>query len=488
MGTLRIMLMTAAAVLTFNAPLRADDPAKLPYQDPEKIEKWYADKLAWNLATTVKDYDKVGKKDPKWDKEARLALELAAKMYGTARPGATLADIYPHVANAIKAGCDDPMILYLYERTVTPKEYPGPEEMLKRQLAAEKALEKSKYNPIRRAYTMCRAAETLRLRLLKIPSEENKKEANRLFELIIPTLGEIREEDQANPFALQLAYDTAIETVWSYKAMLKDSKAGFDKVDEQLAKYPKLASTLWKVRGQFNIIYGWEARGNGTAGTVTDDAGQKFHERLVAARQALEEAWKIDPTDPHTATLMLYVEKGDGGERADMEKWFDRAMKNNPTNATACFAKLDWLDPKWHGSEEEMLEFGKACRDSGTWREGITLVIASTYLRLASTMEAKEQDDFWKSKEVDEDIQKVFNECLKHEPDNIRAHMHYAIYLFKSGHQKESYEHFKLVARNKLVALNPWVPLKQIQSMYDAVTAAMGKKGEDGDNDGKKKE
>jgi hypothetical protein len=44
-----------------------------------------------------------------------------------------------------------------------------------------------------------------------------------------------------------------------------------------------------------------------------------------------------------------------------MELWFDRAMKANGDSRRACWSKLDWLDPKWHGTPEEML-----ARDRGS--------------------------------------------------------------------------------------------------------------------------
>ena len=46
-----------------------------------------------------------------------------------------------------------------------------------------------------------------------------------------------------------------------------------------------------------------------------------------------------------------------------MEEWFRRAMKADPGNYSACSSKLYYLEPKWHGSEEEMLAFG-----ASAWR------------------------------------------------------------------------------------------------------------------------
>ena len=77
-----------------------------------------AERLAWHRATTVEAYDRVGKKDPKWDAAARKVLEafansgastnLAGKDYLKAADEAA--------AEALAAGCKDPLVQYIYDR------------------------------------------------------------------------------------------------------------------------------------------------------------------------------------------------------------------------------------------------------------------------------------------------------------------------------------------------------------------------------------
>ena len=44
---------------------------------------------------------------------------------------------------------------------------------------------------------------------------------------------------------------------------------------------------------------------------------------------------------------------------------------------------MDWLDPKWHGSVEEMLAFGRACAATKNWQADITLVAVDAHGRAA---------------------------------------------------------------------------------------------------------
>src|SRR4030095_8287383 len=77
-------------------------------------------RFRWNLKTLVGDYDRVGTRDPKWDNEARAALEGFARI--RANPSADLTflvrDVSNSVAKAVSAGCTDPMVTYVHARYV----------------------------------------------------------------------------------------------------------------------------------------------------------------------------------------------------------------------------------------------------------------------------------------------------------------------------------------------------------------------------------
>jgi hypothetical protein len=67
----------------------------------------------------------------------------------------------------------------------------------------------------------------------------------------------------------------------------------------------------------------------------------------------------------------------------------DRPIPQDPEKArqarlesNACRAKQLWLEPKWHGSPEDMLAFGQASRDTRNWQAGITLLLPQTHHRL----------------------------------------------------------------------------------------------------------
>jgi hypothetical protein len=148
---------------------------------------------------------------------------------------------------------------------------------------------------------------------------------------------------------------------------------------------------------------------------------------------------------------MLEIEKGIGGDRATMELWFDRAMKADGDDRTACFSKLDWLDPKWHGSEEEMLAFGRACRDTKNWRTGITLLVADAHRRIACRLGGK-QVEYMSLPTVWADIQPVYDEYLKHHPNDDVARSKFATFCYLGRHYREAQAQYVALGDR----LTPW--------------------------------
>lgn len=55
---------------------------------------------------------------------------------------------------------------------------------------------------------------------------------------------------------------------------------------------------------------------------------------------------------------MIVVCMGSNLKRDEMEKWFARSMTTNPDNDRACERKLNYLNPKWQGTQEEFYGFG----------------------------------------------------------------------------------------------------------------------------------
>ncbi len=75
---MRPMLVIGLYFLVAAQAIAADKP--IP-QDTAQMERRSRELLDWNRRTLQGAYDKFGKRDPRWDKPAREAMDLAARMF-----------------------------------------------------------------------------------------------------------------------------------------------------------------------------------------------------------------------------------------------------------------------------------------------------------------------------------------------------------------------------------------------------------------------
>jgi hypothetical protein len=135
---------------------------------------------------------------------------------------------------------------------------------------------------------------------------------------------------------------------------------------EQLARcYDKPSLPEWARRtllGHTEIQLAWADRGGGWAGTVTEQGWEGFGGYLKKARANLVAAWQLQPDQPMAAAEMIRVIMGGGGEEGDNAwVWFERAVSAQFDYNLAYGHMLYLLRPRWGGSHEAMLAFGKAC-------------------------------------------------------------------------------------------------------------------------------
>jgi hypothetical protein len=452
--TLRASVAATTAAVGAAAPIP---------QDAVAIEKRRRDWLAWNRQTLEGAYDQVGKKDARWDEPARKTMDLAARMFsGGVDPDVTWSDVYTSARAAVDAGCDDPMLSYLFGRSSVGPNDPGKEESIRRARDAARALAGSRYPAVRRAIALqISGSHALSA---SDPGDEVRKEAERDFDAACALLEESAASDGRGEFWEENWLNTLLELTKGYRALGGPAEAAYERVDAGLSRAADAKVLRLLFRGAFWIQYGWEARTNAVAAAVPAGGFEKFGERLAVAREAMNQAWQLRPGLGTAARTLLEIDKGVGGDRATMELWFDRAMKSNGDDRVACRSRLDWLDPKWHGSAEEMLAFGRACRDTKNWRAGITLLVADAHWRIAAALGGTEQVKYMRLPEVWADIEPVYDEYLKHHPRDDVARSKFATLCYLGGHYREAEAQYVALG-DRLTQWSefPHVPLERLK-------------------------
>src|SRR5260221_502116 len=151
---LTITALCCSAIWTDDA--KAATGTNMPDADLDKQIEY---RLKWNLETLLGDYEKHGRRDPKWDGPAKAGLTNFAQsraFFGTPKSKEASARIPAAIKAAVSNGCDDAMIRYLYARSVLSLETHSPKEAQEAYRSAAEALSVSQYAPIRKFYAALR--------------------------------------------------------------------------------------------------------------------------------------------------------------------------------------------------------------------------------------------------------------------------------------------------------------------------------------------
>jgi len=335
---------------------RLDERGELLKVDPgRRAAVWEAHRKALR-ADTVGAFEATPGKDAPWADAARAVLDVQVRMGAefllarqTSEPLVREAGVA--VVAAIRAGCDDPFVRYWHSLNVTQGGAADPAEF---RAAVERFFD-SAYPPTHRLPAVIewlRAARRLRpSHPLRADAAEWEGRFWQLFDAAARVRTLVTDEILIGAARQWQEYRMA------GGAARTDVLAEFDRHIRRADGRDYLRRA---VRGEGLVNLAWDARGGGFADTVPAAAFETFREHLREARGVLQDAADADPDGYTAPTRMLAVCLGLGGDRAEMEDAFRRALHANPDNRTACDLRLEYLHPKWHGSRDGA-DYLRAC-------------------------------------------------------------------------------------------------------------------------------
>jgi len=381
----------------------------------------------------IDEYDRVATKNPAWDDTAHKLLDASAELFADEMSGRDNdSNILSHASALFKAKCDDPLIMFLGLRV-------GMFPTTKKIEAMRTAMLASKYSAFNKFSMLAWIARNAVRDNMK-PGQRNGQSTEFLKQALELLPLELAEEPGI-PSNVVLQQVVGLSSTG--EAARLERSAVWQMIDQTLAKsMPEESVVRLNLKGQFLIQYAWDARGGGWANTVTENGWKLFSERLADADKTLSRCYELYPDDPNAPTSMLTVELGQGQGRQRMEMWFDRAMKADPGNVEACQIKLQYLMPRWHGSIEEQLRFGRQCLAGGQFDSRVPLVVVDVHAMIATPGPwASEvpspyyaQDDVW------QDISAAYEGYLAQVPEAWHSRMRYARYAWLAGKREKSVE------------------------------------------------
>lgn len=347
-----LALLMVSLLAPCHSQPEAYKPAPLPSGPTAYTKKDFRQDLLKSCrALTVDAYQQFGLKNPAWDEGVLKLLEAYCQSRAGEWNGEALRTLGEPL---VKAGCNDPLVLYIVAQVVWEQNRPAEAEPL-----AVRAIEGFKTVPYAKAIAWDAPVTLL-------------KAAHRL--------GKTPEGRAAGDLSLQWLAQAAAEPaqktgnhrlLWQWLDLrLNQSQYGL-RQEAYAALQSQPDADPWfvdMVGGIYYVKEGWKARGEGFADTVTEAGFKILQDNLKQARACFTRAWRLHPEYPEAATAMIEVAKAsDDGGKEEMRKWFDRAVA----------AQLDWVDaygsyewglrPRWLGSVEEMLAFGEECLATGRY-------------------------------------------------------------------------------------------------------------------------
>lgn len=408
-----------------------------------QIANEMSDCNTWIYRNVMEEYEAIGRKNPKWDADVRDGLTAYFTFYIDRRKAFDL------LSRAVdQEGCDDPMVVYYFARLLEtfgdPKKTRACFQNAWRQIQSTQYSAYRQETVILRAFKYIYSAERASMPAGTKFTREFQSFLGRTYdELCLRWPAVVAQQGVPE----QVLRELAIDIIEHEMLGGKDAIALYDHYAAPLKEALPATSTVpLELEGAFYIKYAWDARGGGYANTVTADGWKLFHERLQTARAALEKAWGLNATLATVPQHMLTVGLGQSWSVDQMMVWFDRGMKIDPDGETLCDSMINYLQPKWHGSPQDMIDFGHHCLEMRNWNGSTPFVIVTAHKDLAAM--APDENAYWHYPEVWTDMQAVYLPYIKAEPKNTRVRCHYCYACCRTGHWDAAAAQFALLDEN----------------------------------------
>jgi hypothetical protein len=383
---------------TPGAVISTDRPERLAAFVARGPAAWAADPKAAELARRVAfarrvmltdGYEKGGRRDPQWDRKVRALIDV--QIAAACDDPATTGDSRELRMEALRDLPDPPrqdvLVQYIAGRRFgLAKDAIG--EIANHVGAARACAGQAGYSPYVRALALFRGAACAGLAGRDPRASQFAGEGKAFVAQGMALLPEVFADADIPTEFVALLFEAiglaSIELEGDRRTLLAAAARVADQ--GRVAKAAVMAAT-----GEQFTSYAWDARGGGYASTVSDAQFAEFGRRVGVARAALERAWALDPKDPFVAKSMIVVCMAQSAPREEMEAWYGRATALDPYDPDVVSRKLTYLEPKWLGTVEELVAFGRELLKEGLWETGRPLAAVEAHLRAAVNLGTPER-------------------------------------------------------------------------------------------------
>lgn len=233
------------------------------------------------------------------------------------------------------------------------------------------------------------------------------------------------------------AFETAYESLtWDAKSLLNEglgldaANAGFIEkwVQERNDSY-----VAHLFAGVSKTCLAWIARTAALGSSVSQDKAEKFFGLLEEAFDHLQRADDLNPEDAEICARMIRVCMGLQTDTATAASYFEAARKLVPNHLIAHLMMINYLNPKWQGSLEEMQAFAHTMYEETGSSLLITLKLFSLveeWLYYGMNDEQKKKDNFFKDPALKSTIRAMYDDYREEEEGKLLIPYVYNYFAF----------------------------------------------------------
>ncbi|MDB5328915.1 MAG: hypothetical protein JWP03_66 [Phycisphaerales bacterium] len=374
-----------------------------------------ARQAAFYRKSLIDGYETIGSRDPKWDADARRVLQLVVERETLAWSDPDLNwQIMVIGDNAARAGCDDPAVLYYLLRVHMSLETGVWRPVVDRLYSK---LFTCKYPPFLKVFGCVRLMEFTK----DLPQPDPM---HRLLDCVYENLpGMLAEPDYPQTVTAQVCSDLT-----SFLAKLDGNrKPIIDILHGIMVKAQPNSPIPDLYLGLAYWRYSWDIPGVGEPETE----GSKRSTRHRIAREALSRALAKDPHLAYASATMIGVMVDGGSTGPDIEKYFQRAIDDDPDCYNAYQFKMGSLNTGGPAAEARLLKFGHDCLATKRWKSRIPFLLLRAHRSIAG---GNGLADFYKATpEAWNDVQALYEGYFAYKPKAITERIDYATKALEVG-------------------------------------------------------
>lgn len=192
--------------------------------------------------------------------------------------------------------------------------------------------------------------------------------------------------------------------------------------------------------GMHLINWAWEARGGGTADTVSEDDVDKFYERLLLAKATLESAIELDNSYPDSYVGLITIAMGTGYDRDQVWDYFAKALVHCKSHYQVHSAMIHALAEKWGGEAGEMFVIASKAVVSIEDGNPLAGIVAEAHIEqwlyLGMCDMTAEAEIYFREQKVRDELKDAYEKvrhCSIDTTQHIEAFNNFAFCFYMSG-------------------------------------------------------